>query len=120
MNKSLLATFALLFIAACGGSSGGGTSPPPPPPPPPPPSASELLAQDLQGLALDEVFSVSFGALLKRSPEDIVWEALESVFPLDSVGLNDLSDGYERETFAMLQVVLDALRTFDRSTLTAG
>ena len=62
---------------------------------------------------------MSFGALLERSPEDIVWEALESVFPLDSVGLNDLSDGYERETFAMLQVVLDALRTYDRSTLTA-
>jgi len=118
MNKSLLAAFALFFVISCGGSSGGGTSPPPPPPPPPPPTASELLAQELQGLALDDLYEVSFGALLERSPEDIVWEALESVFPLDSVGLNDLSDGYERETFAMLQVVLDALRTYDRSTLT--
>ena len=118
MNKSLLATFTLLFVVACGGSGGGGTSPPPPPPPPPPPSASELLAQDLQGLTLDEMYFESFGALIKRSPEDVVWEALETVFPLDEVGLNDLSDGYERETFAMLQVVLDALRTYDRSTLT--
>jgi uncharacterized protein (DUF885 family) len=120
MKQTLFASIALLFVVSCGGSSGGGTSPPPPPPPPPPPTASELLAQELQGLALDDLYEVSFGALLERSPEDIVWEALESVFPLESVGLNDLSDGYERETFAMLQVVLDALRTFDRSTLSAG
>jgi uncharacterized protein (DUF885 family) len=119
MNKSLLTVLTLLFVVSCGGGGGGGTSPPPPPPPPPPPSASELLAQDLQGLALDEFYFESFGALLKRSPEDVVWEALESVFPLDDVGLDDLSDAYARETFAMLQVVLDALQTYDRSTLSA-
>lgn len=119
MNKSLLATLTLLFVVACGGSGGGGTSPPPAPPPPPPPTASEQLAQDLQGLTLDEMYFESFGALLKRSPEDVVWEALETSFPLDNVGLNDLSDAYERETFAILQVVLDALRTYDRTALTA-
>jgi uncharacterized protein (DUF885 family) len=49
----------------------------------------------------------------------VVWEALESIYPLDDVGLNNLSDAYQRETFAMFQVVLDALRTYDRSTLSA-
>jgi uncharacterized protein (DUF885 family) len=117
MYKSLLATVALLFVVSCGGSSGGGTSPPPPLPPPPP-TVSELLAQELQGLPLDEMYFVSFGALLGRSPEDVVWEALETTFPLDDVGLNDLSDAYQRETFAMLQVALDVLRTHDRSALT--
>ena len=119
MNRLLLATITLLLVVSCGGSSGGGaSSPPPPPPPPPPPTASELLAQDLEGLSLDDMYFESFAALLKRSPEDVVWEALESVFPLDEIGLNDLSDAYQRETFAMLQVVLDALHTYDRSSLT--
>jgi len=117
MYRSLLATFALLFVVSCGGGSGGGTGPPPPPPPPPP-TASEQLAQDLQGLTLDEFFFDSFEALLRRSPEDIVWEAVEAVFPLDEVGLNNLSDDYLRETFAMRQVVLDALHTYDRASLT--
>jgi uncharacterized protein (DUF885 family) len=119
MYKSLLATLALLFVVSCGGSSGGGTSPPPPPPPPPPPTASELLAQDLEGLTLGEMYLESFGALLKRSPEAIIWDALETTFPLDDVDLDDLSDAYERETFAMMQVALDALRTYDRAALTA-
>ena len=116
MKRLLLASITLLLVASCGGSSGGDTSPPPTPPPPP--TASELLAQDLEGLTLDDMYFESFAALLRRSPEDVVWEALESVFPLDEIGLNDLSDAYQRETFAMLQVVLDALHTYDRDALT--
>jgi len=118
MRKALLA-IVVLFLASCGGGSGGGAAPPlPPPPPPPPPTASEQLAQDLQGLTLDEYYFRSFDALITRSPEDVVWEALEATFPLDDVGLNDLSDDYQRETFAMFQVVLDALLGYDRSALT--
>ena len=117
MKKALLAALLFLYVAGCGGGSGGGTSPPPPPPPPGP-TASEQLADDLQGLALDEFYFESFKALISRSPEDIVWQALEDTFPLDSVGLDDLSEDFQRETFAMYQVVLDALRTYDRSALT--
>ena len=115
MNKSLF-VLAFLFLAACGGGSNNGAQNEPPVTGPTP---AEILAQDLQGLTLDQFYFDSFEALLKRSPESIVWEALEATFPLDSVGLNDLSDGYRRDTFAMYQVVLDALRTYDRSTLDA-
>jgi hypothetical protein len=36
---------------------------------------------------------------------------LTSVYPLDEVGLNDISDAYRRETYAMYEVVLAALRS---------
>ena len=117
MKRALISAAALLVLISCGGSGGGGSNPPPAPPPP---SAADLLAEDLEGLTLTEFYSESFGALLKRSPEDVVWDALESTFPLDDVALNDLSDEFQRETFAMYRVVLDALRTYDRGALTAA
>ena len=118
MRRLLVSTATLFLLVSCGGG-GSGTSPPPAAPPPPPPTAAELLAEQLQGLTLDEFYFESFGALFRRSPEDIVWDALESTFPLDDVSLDNLSDDYQRETFAMYQVVLDALGTYDRSTMTA-
>ena len=115
--RTLLASLlASMLLTACGGSYDAG---PPPPPPPPPPSASELLAQQLEGLALDEFYFQSFEALTTRSPELIVWRGLSDVFPVDSADLDDLSDDFQRETFAMHQVVLDALKTYDRTTLSA-
>jgi uncharacterized protein (DUF885 family) len=116
MKKSLF-VLAFLFLAACGGGSGADTVDNDPRPPGPTPA--EVLAGELQGLTVDDFYFVSFGALLKRSPESIVWEALEATFPLDGVGLNDLSDRYRRDTFAMYQVVLDALLTYDRAALDA-
>jgi len=73
----------------------------------------------LQGLPLDEFYFESYDALLQRTPELIVWRGLTVVFPPDSTGLNNVSDAYQRETFAMHQVVLEMLRTYDRSALTA-
>jgi len=117
MKKSLwTGVFAVLLLASCGG---GGDSGPPPPPPPLPPTVSEQLRIDLQGLPLDEFYFESYNALLQRTPELIVWRGLAGVFPPDSIGLNNVSDAYQRETFAMHQVVLDLLRTYDRSVLTA-
>lgn len=118
MKKSLwIAVVAVLLLASCSG--GGSSGPPPPLPPPPPPTVSEQLRIDLQGLSLDEFYFESYGALLQRTPELIVWRGLTGVFPLDSIGLNNVSDAYQRETFAMHQVVLEMLRTYDRSALTA-
>ncbi|MCG6922421.1 MAG: DUF885 domain-containing protein [Acidobacteria bacterium] len=113
MKKSLL-VLTVLSLAACGGGSVSG-------PDDTPPSASpvDALAADLQGLALDDFYHTSFGALIRRSPETVVWEALTGTFPLDSVGLDDLSDAYSRDTYAMYQVVLDALRGYDRAALDA-
>jgi len=117
MKKSLwTGVLAVLLLASC---SGGGDSGPPPPPPASPPTVSEQLRIDLQGLPLDEFYFESYNALLQRTPELIVWRGLAGVFPPDSIGLNDVSDAYQRETFAMHQVVLDLLRTYDRSGLTA-
>lgn len=121
MRRTLLAGSLLFVIVSCGGDGGGSASSPPPPPlPPAGPSASEQLAEDLQGLGLDAFFHESYGALIGRSPESVSWEALESVYPLDGVGLDDLSDEYQRETFAMYRVVLDALRGYDRGALSAA
>ena len=117
MKKSLwIAVVALLLLASC---SGGGNSGSSPPPPPASPTESEQLRIDLQGLPLDEFYFESYDALLQRTPELIVWRGLTGVFPPDSIGLNNVSDAYQRETFAMHQVVLEMLRTYDRSGLTA-
>jgi uncharacterized protein (DUF885 family) len=110
----------MLAIVSCGGDGGSDTlTPPPPPPASTGPGASEQLAEDLQGLTLGEFYFESFGALIKRSPETVTWEALESVFPLDAVELDDLSDEFQRETSSMYGVVLDMLRDYDRSALSA-
>lgn len=120
MNKLQLALIVVLLAASCSGGSGGGDPPPPlADPPAAGPSAAEQLVAELEGLALKDFYQTSYKALLSRTPETIVWQALTDTFPLDDVGLNDLSDSYQRDTFAMYQVVLDALQTYERSTLDA-
>lgn len=118
MKKPLLVLLLLLLATSCS----GGYSPPPAAnnPPSAGPTPAELLAADLQGLALTDFYFESYKALISRSPETIVWLALTATFPLTDVGLDDLSDAYQRDTFAMYQVVLDALQTYDRSALTVG
>ena len=115
MKNYFLALVLALFVFGCGGGSGPADEPSPPPSSGP--SPSDLLANELEGLPLNEFYEVSYGALTYRSPETIVWQALTSVYPLDDVSLNDYSDAFRRETYAMYQVVLDALRQYDRSVL---
>jgi uncharacterized protein (DUF885 family) len=119
--RILLATlFLLVATVSCGGGGGSNSAPPVATPPAPPgPTASEDLVDDLAGLSIDEFYDESFKALIYRSPETIVHSALTGIYPLDSVGMDDVSDDYRRETFAMYQVVLDALKTHDRSALPA-
>jgi uncharacterized protein (DUF885 family) len=109
MKKSLITGLLLLVLGACGGG-GNNTQQPPP-------TASEQLASDLQGLSLGDYYNVSISALVQRSPETIIWRSLLDVYPPAAATLDNLSDGYRRETFAMYQVALDALLTYDRSTL---
>jgi uncharacterized protein (DUF885 family) len=112
-----------LLLAACSGGAGNGTGnggPPPPGPPPVGPSPAELLADQLAGLTLDDFYEVSFGALIGRSPESVIEEALTDEYPLASVGLDNLSDDYVLDTFDMVQVVLDALHGYDRAVLDAN
>lgn len=116
MKNPLIAVVFVLLAVSCG----GGGSDTQTPPPVPGPTVAEQLAADLQGLSLDVFYFESFKALYSRSPETVVWRALTDIFPLDVVGLDDLSDGYQRDTYAMFQVVLDALHTYDRSLLSAS
>ena len=61
----------------------------------------------------------SISALVQRSPETLIWRSLLDVYPQAAAKLDSLSDRYQRDTFAMYQVALDALLTYDRSTLDA-
>ncbi len=119
--RVLLSLAATLLIATgCGGGGGGSASTPPtvtPPPPTPTTSASDQLKIDLEGLDLDTFYADSYAALTYRSPEGIIWSALTSLYPLDTAELDDVSDDYRLETIAMHEVVLDLLRTYDRSVL---
>lgn len=113
-----------LIIAGCSGSGSDApitvfTPPPPAPPTVTGPTPAEVLQVDLVGLALDDFYFESYKALITRSPETIVWRALNGVFPITEVKLDDLSERYRRDTFAMYQVVLDALIAYDRTALTA-
>ena len=120
MKKSFALGICLLVITACSGSSGnGGSQPQQPPPPPVSTPAADQLAADLQGLSLDEFYRVSIEALVRRSPETMIWRSLDDVYPLATATLDNLSDAYQRDTYAMYQVALDALRSYDRSLLAA-
>lgn len=115
LRIALLLAFAVL--AACGG--GGGSTAPAlaPPGPPAAPSAVAELQAELAGLSLDEFYEVSYAALIRRTPETVIWQALTNEYPPAVIGLNNLSDAYTRETYALYQVVLDGLQSFDRSLL---
>lgn len=117
MFKRRLMLWTLLFVVSCGGGSGD-SAPGPVQPPAGGPTPAEILAQDLAGLPLGDFYEASYGALLTRSPESVIWLALTAVYPLDGVYLDDLSDGYRRDTYAMYEVVLSALQSYDTSSLT--
>ncbi len=112
IRKPLTALWVALLLMSCGGGSGPDTTAPPATSGPTP---AETLATELEGLSLDEFYAASYEALLYRSPETVVWQAPSSAQPLDDVRLDTISAAYRRETFAMYEVVLEALRSFDTS-----
>jgi uncharacterized protein (DUF885 family) len=124
MTSRAILCALLLAVAACGGGGGGGgeqTQVPPPPPPSSGPSpAAEQLAAELDGLSLDEFYEKSFAALMLRSPERVIWNALQDFAPLDGADLDNLSESWQSETFDMYRVVLEALQSYDRSALDAA
>ena len=117
MKKPLAALLVLVFLTSCGGGGGGA---PVQQLPPSPPTLAEQLATDLAGLSLGVFYDESYKALVYRSPETIIWQALTSIYPLSDVGLDDLSVTYKRETGSLYQVVLDTLRTYDSSSLSSA
>jgi uncharacterized protein (DUF885 family) len=75
------------------------------------------LEIDLAGLNLTDFYDESYEALIYREPESITWNALQGTYPLEFPELNDLADAYTRETLAMVQVAINALRAYDRDAL---
>ncbi len=119
MKKPLVALLILMIVSACGNEGNGRKGlPPVVEPPVPPPTLAEQFAERLVGLPLDDFYDAAYEELAYRSPETIIWRAMTSIYPLDTVGLNDLSDGYRRDTFAMFGAALEALRAYDASGLT--
>ena len=84
MFKRLVLLWILLLAASCGG--GGGSAPAPAQSPVGGPTPAEQLAQDLAGLSLGDFYETSYGALLSRSPESVIWLALTAVYPLNDLG----------------------------------
>jgi uncharacterized protein (DUF885 family) len=116
MKQPLYVVLVLVLLAGCGG---GGNNNQPNNPPPAGPTAAELFAEDLQGLSLDDFYTTSIGWLVQRSPETLIWRSLMDIYPQSTAQLDNLSDDYQRETFELYQVALDALRGYDRSILDA-
>jgi uncharacterized protein (DUF885 family) len=114
MKKSL-AMLVFMFLAACGG--GGGSVVQPPPPPPPTVSDVDQFTMDIEGLTLTDFYQVSFGGILKRTPETVVKLALESVYPMPAALIDDWSEAYRADTWTIYQLAIDKLLTYDRAAL---
>ena len=76
MPRSLAALCVALFLVACGGGGGGAGTATVTPPPAAGPTPAELLRTSLEGLPLAEFYEASYEALLYRSPESIVGQAV--------------------------------------------
>ena len=114
--KRSLAALILVLVSACGGGSGS-TVAVQPPPPPAGLTDIEQFTQDIQSLTLNNFYDVSFGGLLRRTPESVVTSTLEDIYPLDEATLNDWTPQYRADTWTMYQLALDTLGSYDRSML---
>jgi uncharacterized protein (DUF885 family) len=79
----------------------------------------EEVVAALAGLSLDDFFEESYKQLLLRSPRKVTELGLGAYYGLRNDRLDDLSDDYVRETQRLEVAVLDILRSFDRTPLTA-
>jgi uncharacterized protein (DUF885 family) len=104
------ARLLVLALVACHGGD---------PARPPLPSPDEVRAQ-LGGLPFDDFLERSFELLLQRSPMRVVELGLEDTIDVGDAFLDDLSDGFVRETQAVEDVVLELARGHDRDALDDG
>lgn len=76
--------------------------------------------ESLLGLKLDEFFEESFRILTSRSPETIVAVGVTDAFPTIPPSLDDISDSYVQETYQIVSLILNLLKTYDENKLTPG
>ncbi len=68
-------------------------------------------------LSLSEFFEVSFRDLTVRSPETVLSLGLTETYGITKVELDNISEAYEQETYAMMAEILEQLEGYDRASL---
>jgi uncharacterized protein (DUF885 family) len=84
-----------------------------------PQSAPSDPSGNLDGLEFDEFLEFSWRELSLRDPETVLADGMADVYGLEGAELTDISDAYIRENFGLYRAVLEALREYDRVTLTS-
>jgi uncharacterized protein (DUF885 family) len=82
-------------------------------------SAAGTSTAKLDVLEFDDFLEVSWRELSLRDPETVLADGMAEVYGLEGAELTDISDAYIRENFELYRVVLEALRQYDRATLTS-
>jgi uncharacterized protein (DUF885 family) len=82
------------------------------------PSLTESVP-DPEGLDFDNFLEASFRSLLMRDPETVLELGLSQVYKTPTDQLTNISDEYVRETQALEVNILNQLRKYDRSGLSA-
>jgi uncharacterized protein (DUF885 family) len=79
-------------------------------------SIADILAQ-LEALPIDEFFEQSYRQLQLRDPDTLFINGLADEYGVANDRFTNMSDDYVRETQQLESVILDLLRTYDRSAL---
>ena len=77
------------------------------------------ITKQLSDLSIDDFFEESYKQLLLRSPEYLTSMGMSAAYGLRNDQLNNLSDAYLRETADLQVGILELLRGYNRSELTA-
>ena len=83
-------------------------------------TAVQTLSAELEGLSLEDFYEESLRYLTLRSPESVVRLGLTDYYGVEEVLLDDISDEYQRETYQLLEVILDHLESYDRESLSSA
>ena len=68
-------------------------------------------------LPIDGFFEESFRALTLRSPETVLTYGLTDSYGVTEVRLDNISDAYRRQTYQMMEDILNTLEGYNRETL---
>ncbi len=74
-------------------------------------------ADPYQGLPFDDFLQESYLQVMRRDPELITELGLDAAFGMPGDQLTDISDAYQRETYALLAEIKATLLRYDRAAL---
>ena len=79
----------------------------------------DALAARVADLSLEAFFEETFRTITLRDPEAVIELGLETFYDVQDLPLTDISDAYQRETFAIYELILERLHTYDLDNLTS-